>query len=567
MKKILVLTLVLLLTLSFFTGCKDTTSETTDADGDTSDVAATDSATTSTTQETEEAEEEGYLKLYFEGMNETGDGFGLTAKKGNYLEVALIWNTLIKWETDTGKMVNLLAEDISANDDHTVYTVKLREDVLWHDGTPFTADDVVFSYNAAMFGYPAGANMLSSLTDFDAAVNGEIDELSSVYATDDYTVVFELNKTDKNMMAPVVNNIFSLGQFAILPEHSFEGIAWADFATCDYWNSPIGTGPYMVNELNFPEYCSLVRFEDYFGEAPGIKNILLTAYTDTEAAYAAALAGDLDLVRNIASDSAGNIVAQNADCEIAIHNASFTRTMMFDVKESAVNLDFKKAEVRQAINLIIDKQAIVDYLGIAASVATNYNNDSFYNTDIPLWERDVAKGVQMLEAAGFDFNKTIQLIGYYTDQATVDIMDIMVSNLADAGITAEYTIDNATCGDQWQTGNFDMMYMGVGSGPVVYSYYGTDNNYETHMNGFESENREFYNEKWAEYSNSIDINERKRICGEIQLQYMEDLYGIPLYFLNTVYLVNTAHLQGYTGISTDVESFEYHGFEDWLLTE
>ena len=569
MKKIFIFVLAIILSVSIFAGCTDngeSTEGTVDqADtGDTSD--AVDTGDNADTVDTEEPEEEGYLKLYWEYINETGDGWYCPGSRGNYLETNLIWSNLIRFDQETGEMIYLLADDISVNDDATVYTVKLKEDVVWHDGTPLSAADVVFTYNAAFFGFPTAAATCASLKDYEAAVNGEIDELASVYATDDHTVVFELGESNLSLLSASTANIFSFGLYAILPAHLFEGVDWADFEAADYWTKPIGTGPYMVDELAYPEYCTLVRFDDYFGQPAGIKNIVLTAYTDLEAAFAAALAGDLDLIRNVPADTAENIVGQNSDCEIAIHNAGFTRTLLSDVKHYEVNSTLLNANVRKAFSLIIDKLAIADYLGLSASVATNYNNDSFYNSDIPTWKRDVEKGVQMLEAEGYDFNDKVRMLAYYTDQATVDIFDIIVSNLAEAGITAEYVIDDKTTLDQWATGEFDFMYAGVGAGTTVYSYYGKNGlSNDTYLGDFEAEHREFYDKKWLEYQNTVDVNGKKEISGELQLQYMEDMYGIPLYFLNTVYLVNSGHLQGYAGISTDYESYAYYAFENWVL--
>ena len=561
MKRIFIVVLAVLMTITIFAGCTGETEDTTET-GDTTEAVDTTEAEDST-----EPEEEGYLKLWWEHMNTTNTGFRSPAEMGNYIECALVWDTLVRFIPETGEMVYLLAEDITANDNYTMFTVKLKEDAIWHDGTPVTAADIVYTYNAAVFGYPATAGNLSSIKGYDAAINGEADSLEGVYATNDYTVIFELSETNQSYISASERCIFAYAMYAILPEHLLGDVEWEDFLTNDYWEKPIGTGPYMVDETSYPEYCTLVRFDDYHGETAGIKNILLTSYNDSQAAYAAALAGDLYLIRNMPIADGENIVEQNSDCEIVIHNAGFARTIFADVKDITTNNAFQNAEVRKAFNLIIDKQAIVDYLGTVASVATTYNNDSEYNSDIPLWERDVETGVEMLEAAGYDFSKTIRLIAYYTDQATVDIFDIIVANLAEAGIEAEYVIDGETCGEQWETGEFDFIYFGGGTNTSFYKDYGIGGGYDAWFAGFEADHRQVYTNLWGEYQNTIDANEKKRIAGELQLQYMEDLYGIPLYFLNTVYLVNSIHLQGYKGISTDYEMYAYLGVEDWSLAE
>ena len=112
----------------------------------------------------------------------------------------------------------------------------------------------------------------------------------------------------------------------------------------------------------------------------------------------------------------------------------------------------KDVNIRKAFSLLIDRQALVDYFGAYTSVATTFTNNSGYNDDIPVWERDLEKAEQLLIDAGYDFSDTVQILAYYTDQATIDVMDIVVANFAEIGISAEYTIEGTDPNTLWEEG-------------------------------------------------------------------------------------------------------------------
>jgi len=279
------------------------------------------------------------------------------------------------------------------------------------------------------------------------------------------------------------------------------------------------------------------------------------------------MAGDLYSMRAIAKASAEDAATQNPDLAYYEHDSAFYRAFDFMVGEGVTKYpDLQKKEVRQAINLIIDKQAIADYL-ISASPATVFNNDLETNPDIPKWKRDVEAGAKMLQDAGFDFNQSLNILAYYTDQATVDILDIIVANLAEAGVTAEYTIDAQTPNESWATGDYAMFYYGGGYNTAVFQEWVPGGYRENGLFGFETEHRQAYADLLAQYKNTADAADRKAISGQMQAMFMEDMYCTVAYFINTGYMVNSGKLQGWTGISQDYESMAAYDFSQWTLVE
>lgn len=511
--------------------------------------------------------EQEYLRLNWEYINSTKSGFQSPALMGNYLDTNLIWNNLIRMDVETGEIVYDLAKDLQVSDDGLTYTFTLA-DAYWHDGTPVTAADVVFTYNAQVLGpWPTYASSLAGIKGYDAVVAGTADSIEGIYAVDDKTVVFELLAPDYTLLSVSLNNIFAIGWLAILPAHILDTGDYADMASSDYWTNPIGTGPYKIEEASYPNYCVLTRYEEYHKAPAAIEKVLLTSYTDMEAQVAAAMAGDLYSMRAIAKASAEDAAAQNADLAYYEHDSAFYRGFSFMLSEGITKYpDLQKKEVRQAINLIIDKQAIADYL-VSASPATVFNNDLETNPDIPKWKRDVDAGVKLLQEAGFDFNQTLVMLAYYTDQATVDILDIIVANLAEAGISAEYTIDAQTPDESWATGDYAMFYHGSGYNTAVFQEWVPGGYRESGMIGFETEHRQEYADLLTQYKNTADAAGRKAIAGQMQAMFMEDMYGTVTYFVNTGYMVNSGKLQGWTGISQDYESLAEYDFSEWTLVK
>ena len=537
-----------------------------------SEAAATEAATEAVTEGAAEGAAEAvsdsadeYLRLNWEYINSTKSGFQAPALMGNYLDTNLIWNNLIRMDVETGDIVYELAESLDVSDDGLTYTFTLA-DAYWHDGTPVTAADVVFTYNAQILGpWPTYASKLADVKGYQDLLDGKTDRIEGIYAADDKTVVFEFNNPNYTLLSMSMNNIFAIGWFAILPAHILDTGSWDDMASSDYWTSPIGTGPYKVEEVSYPNYCVLTRNEDYFKTPAAIEKVLLTSYTDMEAQIAAAMAGDLYSMRAIAKTSAEDAAAQNADLAYYEHDSAFYRGFGFMMGEGITQYpDLQKKEVRQAINLIIDKQAIADYLG-SASPATTYNNDLETNPDIPKWSRDVDAGKALLDAAGFDYNQTLKILAYYTDQATVDILDIVVANLAEAGINAEYTIDSQTPNDSWATGAYALYYFGGGYNTAVYQEWVPGGTKEAQLNGFETERRQEYADLLSKYQNTSDAAGRKSISGELQAMFVEDMWMSVAYFVNTGYLVNSGKLQGWTGVSQDYESMVVYDFSQWSL--
>ncbi len=175
----------------------------------------------------------------------------------------LLFSRLMTYDT-TGHLNYDLASNMTVDSTHKVYTLSLRQNALWQDGQPVTAQDVVFTVN--LIKNPDTRSTITGWSDISAA------------ATDNHTVVFTL---------PAVYAAFPHAlTFPILPEHLLKNVDPANLRESSYSSSPIGSGPFAFRLLQTATAGSnhqtihLVRNDQYYGGAARIDRIQLDVYAN-----------------------------------------------------------------------------------------------------------------------------------------------------------------------------------------------------------------------------------------------------------------------------------------------
>jgi peptide/nickel transport system substrate-binding protein len=168
---------------------------------------------------------------------------------------------LFYWLNLTGEHVPYLATGYRFNDDFTSVTVTLRDGVTWSDGRPFTADDVVFTFEMLRTN-GEGRNDMVQARDVAAT-------LKQAVKVDDRTVRFDLKARDPRFVLRILTVKFTTGVFP-LPKHIWESVADpASFQNFDLARGlPIGTGPYRI-VASLPERVIMDRRDDWWGARPG----------------------------------------------------------------------------------------------------------------------------------------------------------------------------------------------------------------------------------------------------------------------------------------------------------
>jgi len=290
----------------------------------------------------------------------------------------LVFNGLMKYDKNL-KLTGDLTERWSVSEDGLTVTFFLRKGVLWHDGKPFTARDVVFTYGRLV--------NPDILTPFSSAFK----RVEKIEAPDDYTVVVKYGEP----FAPALES-WGMG---IIPEHIFKE---GNFNTHPANKKPVGTGPYKFVRWDAADKLVLEKNENYFEEMGNISRIVYRIIPDESVQF-------LELKRQMV-DRMGltpyQFKIQTGGEVFKKHYRKF-RYPAFVYTYLGFNLKnalFKEKEIRRAIAYAVDKKAIVEavLLGYGTPVSVPYPPSSWaYNKNAKKIKYNPQKARKILKENGW----------------------------------------------------------------------------------------------------------------------------------------------------------------------
>lgn len=519
-----------------------------------------------------EASADRYLKVSLP-LNETLTGLKPVTTEGYSFVIQLIFGQLLRYDMEKG-IVPALAASWTVSDDGLVYTFTLGDN-YFHDGDPITAKDVVWSFNNVICGAGGRRAKLSSIKGYQDGVDEKVTEVEGIKAIDDKTVEFTLSQRDSLFL-----DAMTWGAFSIMPSKYFEGKTGQEVKDdAEFWAKPIGSGAYYVADTAYPNYIVLKKFDKYYDPA-GIDQVLCTKYVDMEALYAAMIAGDIDYLPREEYEAAENIVSQNPDCQLEVVDSNYRRWFMVNCSstagDGATHPSLKNARVRQALDMILDKEAICALMGPLTTPLTSQINPnlSTYNTSLPAWKRDVEGAKKILDEEGFDYNTPLRIVSNYTDQLTADFLELVTQNYAEAGVKVE-TKQDSNWQPMYEVQDYDFRYAG-GMDNNVINYY---TSYIVEQQGVYTKGNwdvtdeliAYTNERYRDpinaYKATLDPVEQQEILNDLQYKELEDMYFIPLYAMNNTNVYNTAHVTGIPKYPGDYEEQVDFHFSEWRFVD
>lgn len=451
-----------------------------------------------------------------------------------------------------GKFIPALAVEVPSVEnggisaDGLSWKVKLRDDVKWHDGTPFTAEDVKFTLELMVD---------PDFRSWRKTGHELVRELTVVSPTE---ITWKMDKP----FAPYPSILAST---FIVPKHALG--AEKDKNTAPFNNAPIGTGPFKWVERVAGDHITLEANADYFGDGPYLERIIYKYIPDLTVLYTQFKTGDIDVagLQWITPDHYEEAKALDGKTVLVVPGST-VESVTFNMEKP----QFKELAVRQALYLALDKATIIDalYYGLPSPTESYMPQQSFYaNPDLPKHEYDPEKAKKVLDDAGWvpgsdgirakdgvklSFSNSTTAGNHIREQ----VQQFMQQSFKDIGV--EMTISNlppaVMWGEYWMKSQFDSVVVGLdfltGADPDTSDYFKSTSigaKGGAGQNTWQYSNPEV--DKLLDQGGQIFVpDERKAIYLKIQDIMRADLPFLPIFQYATV----RGYKKGAEGIAYNV---------------
>ena len=308
----------------------------------------------------------------------------ITTNGGVHTAAALLYDGLVALD-DSLHSTPGLAERWEIEEGGARYRFHLRRGVRWHDGTPFTAADVKFTFEQLLMKYHARTRASMSPA------------LKSVEAVDDSTVMFTFSRP----YAPLLQQL-DVSEAPILPKHVYEG---SDPLHNPANIKPVGTGPFRFASYTPHSEIRYTTNRAYFRGAPTLGAVVLRIIPDKETQVAALEAGEVDWLYNVPAPSRKRL---SADPRVQITHANLSLGGSNCITTLGFNLDrpwFRDIRVRKAIAHAVNRPQFVERVlfgeGRAADAPISSAIAFAYAGDLAIAAYDTTAAAQLLDAAGW----------------------------------------------------------------------------------------------------------------------------------------------------------------------
>lgn len=419
--------------------------------------------------------------------------------------------------------------------DELTWEFKLRENVMFHSGAPFTADDVIFSYQRAQNVPGAIFNMRAYLAD------------KTVEKVDERTILIKTAAPN-----PIVPN--ELSTTAVISKKIAENAGTNDYNS---GKAAVGTGPYKFVEYVPGSQVVLERNDDYWGEKPDWKRVVIKPIPAGGARVAALQSANIDVIDNVPPADIAHLEAMpglslvkdvaNRVVLLSMDQGRKTSPFVRGKDGSEIANVFLDRRVRQAIDLAIDKKAIADRIleGNGAPAEQFVPNGIFgHNPDIKLQTADPAKAKALLAEAGLADGFQLTIHGpndrFIRDTAVIQAVSQMLTRVGIAvqvdAMPGNVFYKRASGGGP--EGGSEFSFFLVGYSPATGEVSGALRNLVHTVDkerGFGSNNRTRYSNPEIdalieEGMRTIDDAKRLAIFQAACAKAVEDVSFIPLYY-------------------------------------
>ncbi len=441
------------------------------------------------------------------------------------------------------------------------WRVKLRSGVTWHDGTPFSAEDVKFSID------------LTNTHDFPAFTRAGHELVRDLTVVSPTEITWRLEKPFAPYPA-VLTTLF------IVPKHKFAGVT--DYASAPFNSAPIGTGPFMWSQRVPGDHITLIANPHFFGSGPHVTKLIFKYIPDLTVLYTQFRTGDIDYIglQGISADHYDE-AKKLPDRTVSPIPQAFIETLDFNLSHPGL----QELAVREALYAGLDKDSIINqlYYGLPHPAESFLPQQAWaYDPDLPKHSYDPDKAKKMLDDAGWkpgaggvrekggvrlSFTTSTTAGNHLREQA----QQLIQQNWQDIGI--ELKIKNlppaVMWGEYWMKSQYETAMAGIdfmtASDPAADDYFSS---HDIPIKGGAGQNTFVYvnpevDALLAEGASTLDQAKRKAIYARVQQAIRHDLPFLPL-FQYAMVEGTKAKLHGYEA-NVNVRSNCWN-IRDWYWT-
>jgi peptide/nickel transport system substrate-binding protein/oligopeptide transport system substrate-binding protein len=346
----------------------------------------------------------------------------------NWSMIKSVFDGLMDYVPGTTELRPGLAESYEISEDGTTFTFKLRKGVKFHNGREMTAEDVKYSLDRVTT--PAtqspGAGFFGSIKGYDAMADGSATSLEGVTVVDPYTVKIELSRPDATFL-----HVMALNFASVVPKEA------VDEYGADFGKHPVGTGAFKLADWTIGQQLVFEKNADYWRPGvPYLDSITFEVGQEPIVALLRLQKGEVDVPGDGIPPAKFNEVMGNPDeaKQVVVGGQLHTGYITLNVEMAP----FDKVEVRQAINMAINKDRIVQMINGRATPATQPLPPSMpgYTKDYAGYPFDPAKAKEMLAEAGLPDGFETELYVMNTDP-NPRIAQAIQQDLAAIGVKAD----------------------------------------------------------------------------------------------------------------------------------
>ena len=447
--------------------------------------------------------------------------------------IELMFDRLMVINTD-GTFGPRLAESWETNEAQDKITYHLNENAKWQDGEPVTAEDVVYSAQVASsseYSYLRRIRMQYFAGTDETGCETGTDSIE-VAALDDHTVEFTL----KTPMDPAIIYALVNRDFFIMPKHLLDSISDADLVNDAFWQKPIGSGPCIFDSMESGVSIEFKANKDYYLGAPDFDRLVFKKVQSSNL-LSGLMSGDIDVL-------SANSQIPLADWEAAKNTQGIVTKSIptFAYQYMAMNTarDYLTEDVRHAISLAINRQVIVDQLlqGEARiAIGPLAEDHPYFDEKLLPIEYDPEKAKSMLEAAGWDSNRELQVLVSTGNEVREKSAILIQQDLQKIGIkTKIQTLDFPTLLTNARNGDYDLCF--IGSAGSVDPSESVPNVTAGYMNNFAQLSDPTLGQIGESGAKEITFETRKKVYDQYQEELFKQMPMAFLYHTNDLFAYN-----------------------------